>query len=447
VLIAERYRIIERLGSGGMAAVHLAEDETLGRRVALKRLHVGIDPDVTRRFEREARLGASVSHPNVVSVYDVLPEPDGITLVLEYVDGETLSDRLARGRIEPPRALAILRQLGEALDHLHGREIVHRDVKPANVLIRHDGVVKLADLGIATSPDLTRVTQTGAALGTVAYMAPEQVEGGEATAAADVYAFAHPGTSPIQVMRELEEGPPPDLGDAWPAAPPEAVDALKAGMAKDPSERPESARALVERLASGWATEPEPEPPPPPTEPPPTEPPPTQPVAASPRAAPPPRRRFPALAAIAALVLVALGAGAIVLISGGEDPSPRRHTTTTPKPAKRKTAPARPSPAATARSFYENAAAHRYTRAWALAGPGLRAQLGGFDTFRSQFSSVRSLRFERAENTQSTSTGATVAIATTTVHTNRTDHCQGNVFLERRPPAAWRIARIGINCG
>jgi hypothetical protein len=468
VLIAQRYRIIERLGIGGMAAVHLAEDETLGRRVALKRLHVGTDDDVTRRFEREARLGASVQHPSIVSVYDVLPEDDGITLVLEYVDGEPLSELLARGRVEPVRAIAILRQLGEALDHLHERGIVHRDVKPANVLVRGDGVVKLADLGIATSPELTRVTQTGAALGTIAYMAPEQVDGGDASAAADVYAFsavafemlsgrrAHPGSSPIEVMRQLEEGPPPDLLEAVPDAPPEAAEALRAGMAKEPSERPRSAGALVDRLAESWAiaapeppppaTEPQPEPEPaPPTEPAPTQP--TRPAAAAPRR----RRRLPALLAAAALLLVAGGAVAILLSSGGDGDKRVQHPVAStpkpkPKPARKPAVPARGTPAAVARSFYGNAAAHRFDKAWALAGPGLRSQLGGYDTFRSQFESVRSISFDSATTTRETANAATVSIATTAVHTNHTEHCRGNVSLERATPDPWRIARIGIAC-
>src|SRR4051794_37474303 len=272
MLIADRYRVIDRLGVGGMAAVHLAEDETLGRRVALKRLHVGTDADVAKRFGREARLGASVHHPNLVSVYDVLPEDDGVTLVLEYVDGEPLSSALARGRMPVPRALEVLRQLATALDHLHERGIVHRDVKPANVLLRHDGVVKLADLGIATAPGLSRVTRTGAPLGTVAYMSPEQVEGGEATPAADVYALAvvayellsgrraHPGESPVAVMRRLEEGERPDLREAWPEAPAAAAEVLREAMAKDPGERPGSAGELVERLEAALTPGPAPAP-------------------------------------------------------------------------------------------------------------------------------------------------------------------------------------------
>src|SRR5215212_2522882 len=134
-LLADRYRVIERLGAGGMAAVYLAHDERLGRRVAIKRLH-GVDRDDmdARRFQREARLGASLSHPNLVSVFDTEEDEESVLLVMEYVEGETLADLLGRGAVEPRRAVAIVRAVAEALDHAHAAGIVHRDIKPANVL-------------------------------------------------------------------------------------------------------------------------------------------------------------------------------------------------------------------------------------------------------------------------------------------------------------------------
>jgi serine/threonine protein kinase len=179
--IGDRYRVIERLGTGGMATVWLAEDERLGRRVALKRLHLGFAPDVEERFKREAKLGASLTHPNVVGVYDVVNHQDEVVLVMEYVDGQTLAEVLSAGAMDRDRAIALLRPLALALDHAHKQGVVHRDVKPANVLVRKDGTVKLADLGIATGVESTSLTATGTALGSAAYMAPEQFEGRRAT--------------------------------------------------------------------------------------------------------------------------------------------------------------------------------------------------------------------------------------------------------------------------
>jgi eukaryotic-like serine/threonine-protein kinase len=185
-----RYRVVRRLGSGGMAAVLLAEDERLERLVALKRLHSELDPGLVERFNREARLGASLNHPNVVRVFDVFEEDSVTTLVLEYVDGENLAQALRRGPMAPDQALAVLEPLAEALDHAHSNGVIHRDVKPANVLIAQDGTVKLADLGIAKGRDATRVTSSEAAIGSAPYMAPEQLAGDEVTAAADIYALA-----------------------------------------------------------------------------------------------------------------------------------------------------------------------------------------------------------------------------------------------------------------
>src|SRR4051794_28859805 len=174
--LAGRYRVIRQLGHGGMASVLLAEDERLGRLVAIKRLHTSSPEDALARFRREARIGASLNHPNVVSIFDSTTDEDSLLIVMEYVDGESLKQRLARGPLELDAAIESLEQIGAALDHAHAAGIVHRDVKPSNVLIAADGNAKLADLGIATAVDATRITSTNDIIGTLSYIAPERLE-------------------------------------------------------------------------------------------------------------------------------------------------------------------------------------------------------------------------------------------------------------------------------
>lgn len=516
MLIGERYRVVERLGTGGMATVLLAEDERLGRRVALKRLHMGFAPDVGERFRREAKLGASLSHPNVVGVYDVVNHEDQVVLVMEYVEGRTLAEVLAQGPLDAEKAVELLRPLASALDHAHKQGVVHRDVKPANILVREDGVVKLADLGIATGAELTSVTATGAALGTAAYMAPEQFQGERATPAADVYALAavafemlsgrkaRTGNTPMEVVHRIATEGAPSLREAWPDAPAEAVDILCAAMSSQPAERPQSAGDLVGRLEQSLELSvPAAAPPgreseeapstaelPPPTEVPETpttsitreaEPAPSGDSGPSPAASGPPpaaepapsahsdlppaaersrpataaepppakrprRHRAVAIAAVAVVSLLAVAAALVALTAsdGGSKPdAPKQAQSQPARPAAPSVAP----PEKVARGFYERAAADRYASAWKLAGPGFRAQLGGFDAFRAQFSTLKSVRFKRAETTDQTGDRATVAIATTATHTNRVDTCRGDVSLGRtsskRP---WLIDRIGVDC-
>src|ERR671915_2047898 len=144
-LLGGRYRVVRHLGSGGMASVLLCRDERLGREVAVKRLHADGPTDVEARFVREAKLGASLNHPNLVSVFDTEVDDEGVLIVMEYVEGESLARLLRRGPLYPEGVARIARDLGDALDHVHGHGVVHRDVKPANVLLRADGVAKLAD--------------------------------------------------------------------------------------------------------------------------------------------------------------------------------------------------------------------------------------------------------------------------------------------------------------
>ena len=252
---------MRHLGSGGMASVLLCRDERLDREVAVKRLHADSPEDVEQRFVREAKLGASLNHPNLVSVFDTATDDEGVLIVMEYVEGEALARTLKRGPLPPERVAAMVRDVGSALDHAHAQGVVHRDVKPGNVLLRRDGVTKLVDLGIATAQDHTRLTHSGMVLGTAAYMAPEQLEGGETTPATDVYALAvvayealtgeraREGRTPIEIAHRIATGPPPDLRDAMPGASPQAAEILKRAMAREPRDRPGSAGALATGLA------------------------------------------------------------------------------------------------------------------------------------------------------------------------------------------------------
>jgi serine/threonine protein kinase len=262
-----RYREIRRLGAGGMAKVTLADDTVLGRQVALKRVYATGDPQGILRLKREALVGASLNHPNLVFVYDAHLQDDGdVVIVMEYVEGETLADLIsARGALPPDEAIRVLRGVATALDAIHQQGIVHRDVKPANVLLGRDGAVKLADLGVADVADRTHITSSGAVVGSFSYMAAEQLEGATPSRAMDVYALAavafeiltgqkaRPQSNPLALAHAISTQPPPDLRAAWPAAPAEAAEVLRRGMSADPGMRPGSAGELVRRLESAFA--------------------------------------------------------------------------------------------------------------------------------------------------------------------------------------------------
>src|SRR4051794_23807077 len=327
-VLAGRYRVIERLGAGGMATVYLAEDERLGRKVAVKRLHADSPEDAAQRFEREAKVGASLSHPNLVTVFDTVADDEGVLIVMEYVAGENLAQLMARERVPTEQAISIIRQVAGALDHAHQARVVHRDVKPPNILISRDGKAKLVDLGIATASERTQITAAGTVLGTPSYMAPEQLEGGKVTRAADIYALgavafellsgarARRGRTPVEIAHQIATGPPPDIRQAWSDAPPAAADVLQRAMARDPQERPRSAGQLARALDDAFkATQPAPEPtmpfqaverPAPTPAPTPAPVPAPPPAARGPRAAPPvsSRRGLPRWIPVAALVAV-----------------------------------------------------------------------------------------------------------------------------------------------
>jgi serine/threonine protein kinase len=189
--------------------VHLALDEVLGRQVAMKRIGVipGSDNAEVERAEREARLAASLNHPHVVSVFDLVDEDDVRWLVMEYVDGETLSERVrSAGPLEAREAATLLGQTADALAEAHSNGIVHRDVKPSNILIAHGGA-KLNDFGIARSADDASLTQTGLVTGSPAYLAPEVASGSSATPASDVWSLG------ATLYHAVSGRPPYDVGD------------------------------------------------------------------------------------------------------------------------------------------------------------------------------------------------------------------------------------------
>jgi serine/threonine protein kinase len=260
-LVGGRYRLVERLGIGGMSEVWAADDVELGRRVALKLLGRDADP---ARFEREAQAVAGLAHPNICRLYDYGEDAGRPYMVLEYLDGGTLEDRLVPGDPYPnDETEQIARELAAGLAHAHARGLVHRDLKPANVLFDDQGTAKIADFGIARLIGSGTLTEAGTLLGTAAYISPEQAQGLPATAASDVYSFGvilyrllagrlpFESESPMELARmHIQERPVP-IGDAQPTAPRALAALAEASLAKNPEARPADGGELVRALSTG----------------------------------------------------------------------------------------------------------------------------------------------------------------------------------------------------
>ncbi|GGJ43690.1 serine/threonine protein kinase [Virgibacillus kapii] len=191
-LLSDRYQIKDTIGGGGMANVYLARDIILERDVAIKalRLEYANDEEFIARFDREAHSAASLSHPNIVNIYDVGEEDSLLYMVMEYVDGMTLKEYIQKnGPLDVQEALDIMKQIAAAIAHAHANDLVHRDIKPQNILIDAYGQVKVTDFGIAIALSATALTQTNSILGSVHYLSPEQARGGMATKKSDIYSI------------------------------------------------------------------------------------------------------------------------------------------------------------------------------------------------------------------------------------------------------------------
>ena len=251
-----RYRVQARIAQGGMATVYVGHDTKLDRTLALKVMHANLagDDDFVRRFIGEAKHAAALSHPNVVAVYDQGTDKGRVFLAMEYVPGRTLRDLLTeRGRLGPRQALEIMQPVLAALGAAHRAGLIHRDVKPENVLLNADGRVKVADFGLARAESASKQTKTGMLIGTVGYLAPEQVVSGDADTRTDVYSAGimlfelltgrqpHQGGTPLAVAYKHVNEVVPLPSSVIPGLPPQ-LDALVAGATnRDPARRPSDA--------------------------------------------------------------------------------------------------------------------------------------------------------------------------------------------------------------
>ena len=274
------YEILAPLGAGGMGEVYKAKDTRLDRTVAIKVLpsHVASNPEVRQRFEREARAVSSLNHPHICTLYDIGREGDVDFMVMEHIEGDTLADRLKKGALPLDQALQYGIEIADALDKAHRQGVVHRDLKPGNIMLTRSGS-KLLDFGLAKmSAAQTNVeglsalpteakplTQEGSILGTFQYMAPEQLEGKEADARTDIFAFgavtyemltgkrAFEGKSQASLIGAIMEHDPPPVSVLQSTSPPALDHVVKTCLAKDPEDRWRAAGDVARQLA--WIAE------------------------------------------------------------------------------------------------------------------------------------------------------------------------------------------------
>lgn len=266
-VIADRYRLGPVLGRGGMGEVREATDQRLGRSVAVKLLQPSMasDPGARNRFEDEARSAAKLVHPNTVAVFDT-GEHEGIPyIVMEYLPGRTLADEIAEGPLAPARVRTVALQVLGALEAAHRAGVIHRDIKPGNILLTTDGTAKVGDFGIAKTAEGLDHTATGMILGTPSYLAPERILGAPATERSDLYAtgvvlyealtgskpFA--ARTPLATAAAIQHGDPPPLTDARTGADPGLIAAIERAMAKDPERRFASAAAMAADIQAAQA--------------------------------------------------------------------------------------------------------------------------------------------------------------------------------------------------
>jgi tRNA A-37 threonylcarbamoyl transferase component Bud32 len=329
--LGDRYEIVSRLGAGAFGAVYRAHDRVLARDVAIKtiRLEAFVEPaqlqEVKKRFQREAQVAARLRHPNIVTTHDIVETASTSFIVMELVDGHTLQAVLAgRGRLGLEEVIGVLGQAGSALDHAHVSQIVHRDVKPGNIMVEPDGHVKVMDFGIAKVETGQNLTSTGNILGTPNYMSPEQARGGKLDARSDLFSLGCvlyeclTGVKPFQgetitaiLLKIVTEEPPP-VDFAATGLPRELEAVLRRAMAKDPAARFSSATEMVAAVRAaaptlvGAATPVTPRATPPPL--------PGEGLAPAATTAPRPRGR---LRLAAAVLLAVLGGGVWLVRSGG----------------------------------------------------------------------------------------------------------------------------------
>ena len=269
--IAGRYRLEGRLGSGGMSTVHLAMDERLERKVAVKLLaeHLADDPAFISRFRHEALAAARLVHPNVVQVFDFGLDESSHRhfIVMEFVSGHSCAELLRdRGSIPAAEVAGFTADCAEGLAYAHRHGVVHRDVKPGNLLVTDGGRVKLADFGIAKATEQSSVTQVGSVLGTAAYLAPEQASGEEASPLCDIYALGvvayqlttgrlpYEATSLSELVLKQQQEEPPRLDTVDPRVPRAFADAVESALSLDPAQRPQDA-ALFAAMLRGQSVE------------------------------------------------------------------------------------------------------------------------------------------------------------------------------------------------